>query len=633
MGDLSEEEAHRKFFAKNTILLKLADKISILLEANFQANSREAMKRRESIAQLAGALSAPADLSEMFPDEPVQEKVSPFANKVLPKRAETLTGLEAYAGPWTIDQAQHLLRRTTFGPSRTHVEAIRPLTMDGAVNTILALQPEEPTAPLVYYAPSSSNGEVALQGTTWVDSVYRDTNPATNPNGSAPTGLRSNSLKAWWMGLLVNQSLSIREKMVLFWHNHFVTEIVNVGEPRYSYRYAALLRRYALGNFKDLVREVTKDGAMLVYLNGTNNQKSGPDENYGRELQELFTIGKGPLAGPNDYTNYTEADVKAAARLLTGWRKYQNADGTIGLQTGYFDASRHDTTNKTFSARYNNTVITGGTDGALELANMLEMIFAQPETARFICRKLYRWFVYYAIDANAEANVILPMANLLRQNNYDVLPVLQVLFRSAHFYDPINRACVIKSPIDFVAGVCRQFGVVMPADVAKQYTAWYNLMAQAGVMQQDLGEPPNVAGWPAYYQTPEFYELWINSDTLPKRKRLTDLMTGNGYTSGGVTLVIDMIAFTQGLPDPANVNTLIADVAKFFLAAPLLPSLQTTLKDQLMQGYASSEDYEWTNEWVAFMIDQSNVAKRTSIKSKLQRLYSLLLSLPEYQLS
>jgi uncharacterized protein (DUF1800 family) len=379
---------------------------------------------------------------------------------------------------------------------------------------------------------------------------------------------------------------------------------------------------------------VTKDGAMLIYLNGTNNQKSGPDENYGRELQELFTIGKGPLAGPGDYTNYTEADVKAAAHVLTGWRKFQNADGTIGVQTGYFDVTRHDTTNKVFSPRYNNTVITGSTDGAAELQSMLDLIFSEPETARFICRKLYRWFVYYVIDANAEANVIGPMADLLRLNNYAILPTLNALFRSAHFYDPVNVGCLIKSPLDFVAGACRQFGVAPPAgDVAKQYAGWYALMSQAALMQEDLGEPPNVAGWPAYYQTPEFHELWINSDTLPKRRRLTDSLTGNGYTSGGVTLAIDVIAFTQSLPNPADVNAVIADVAKAFLATPLLPSVQVSLKDQLMQGYSTNTDYEWTVEWVAFMADQLNAAKRNPMKAKLQKLYALLLSLPEYELS
>lgn len=581
------------------------------------------MNRRESIDKIVETLTAP--------DDPQGEVVSPFANKVLPKVARTTAGLEPYTGVWTADQVQHLLRRTTFGPSKAHLDAVMGMSMSAAVDALLAPQPDEASQPLTYVAPSSSNGELAPIGTTWVGSLFRDTNTTTNPNGASPTGIRTNSVKAWWLGLILNHQLSIREKMVLFWHNHFVTEIVNVGDPRYSYRYNALLRRYALGSFKDLVREITIDGAMLVYLNGNANTKTGPDENYGRELQELFTIGKGPLAGPGDYTNYTEADVKAAAHVLTGWRKLQNADGTVGAVTGYFDSTRHDIANKTFSSRYGNTVITGGTNGAAELQALFDMIFAQTETARFICRKLYRWFVYYLIDDVTEASIIAPMADALRLNNFNIAAPLNLLLKSAHFYDPVNIGCLIKGPIDLIGGVCRQFNVAPPAaDVAKQYQGWYNLSTQGATMQQDIGEPPNVAGWPAYYQIPEFHELWINSDTLPKRSRLTDLMIGNGYTSGGVTLVIDPIAFATILSNPSDPNILIEDAGRRLFAVPLTASQKTVLKNTIVQGLP---DYEWTNEWNAYLADPANVNVSRPIKTKLQALFGLMLRLPEYQLS
>ena len=581
------------------------------------------MNRRELIEKIVENISPVAETQG--------EVVSPFANKVLPKVARTNAGLEPYAGVWTSDQVQHLLRRTTFGPSKAHVDALMGMSMNAAVDALLAPQPEEPSQPLTYVAPSSANGEVAPLGTTWIGSIFRDTNTTTNPNGASPTGIRRNSLKAWWVGLIVNQQLSIREKMVLFWHNHFVTEFVNVGDPRYSYRYNALLRRYALGSFKDLVREITVDGSMLVYLNGNVNTRTGPDENYARELQELFTIGKGPLAGPGDYTYYTEADVKAAAHVLTGWRRLQNADGTVGAVTGYFDPARHDTANKTFSPRYGNTVITGGTNGAVELQALIDMIFAQVETSKFICRKLYRWFVYYLIDDVTEASIITPMADALRLNGFNIVAPLNLLLRSAHFYDPVNMGCLIKGPIDLIAGVCRQFNVAPPAaDVSKQYQGWYNLSTQGATMQQDIGEPPNVAGWPAYYQLPEFYELWINSDTLPKRSRLTDLLMGNGYSAGGVTLVIDPIAFAISLSNPADPNILIEDAGRRLFAIPLTASQKTILKNTIVQGLP---DYEWTNEWNAYLADPANLNVSRPIKTKLQALFGLMLRMPEYQLS
>ena len=138
---------------------------------------------------------------------------------------------------------------------------------------------------------------------------------------------------------MLNEQASLREKMVLFWHNHFVTALGTIGDPRYGFRYNALLRKYALGNFKELALAITIDGAMLKYLNGNRNSKAAPDENYARELQELFTIGKGPEIGPGDYTNYTEDDVKAAAKVLTGWRLNPNSDGSIGSANSHVRSS------------------------------------------------------------------------------------------------------------------------------------------------------------------------------------------------------------------------------------------------------------------------------------------------------
>ena len=602
-------------------MLEIDRLLSDIVSENSCNPIQRAMKRRESFTKIAEAVMPPEGPEQIAQGEDGQ--VSPFANKVLPMFAQTTSGFEQYTGPWTIDQVRHLLRRTTFGPAKADVDVVSAMSMSAAVDMLLAPGPDEASAPL-----ATDARELVPVGSTWVNSLYKSADPTVT---FTPTGIRTNSLKAWWMGLILNQSLSIREKLVLFWHNHFVTEISTVSDPRYSYRYNALLRRNVLGNFKDLARQITVDGAMLVYLNGTNNQKSGPDENYGRELQELFTIGKGPLAAPGDYTNYTEADVKAAAHVLTGWRKLQNADGTVGAATGYFDATRHDTANKTFSARYSDTVITGGTDGPGELQAMLDMIFAQPETAKFICRKLYRWFVYYVIDATIEANVIIPMADLLRRNNYDIVPALSALLKSAHFYDPATIGCVIKNPVDLIGGVCRQFSVAPPADnVVSQYQGWYNLAAQSASMGQDIGEPPDVAGWKAYYQLPEYHELWINSDTMQKRSKLTDLMIGTGYTSGGVTLVIDAIAFVKTLPNPGDPNALIDDIGARLFAVPLTATQKGVLKNIIAQGLP---DYEWTVEWAGFLADPTNQTLLKPMKAKLQALIGLMLRMPEYQLS
>ena len=176
---------------------------------------------------------------------------------------------------------------------------------------------------------------------------------------------------------------------------------------------------------------------MLYYLNGYLNTNTSPDENYARELQELFTIGK------ENTPNYTEDDVKAAAKVLTGWR----INTTTTLPTVYFDSTKHHTSNKLFSSFYGNTTIAyqSGSNGALETDALMDMVFSkQQEVAKFICRKLYRFFIYYTIDNTVEANVITPLAQIFINNNWDIVPVLKTLYKSEHFFELNSKGCIIK---------------------------------------------------------------------------------------------------------------------------------------------------------------------------------------------
>ncbi|RYG30344.1 MAG: DUF1800 domain-containing protein, partial [Chitinophagaceae bacterium] len=380
-------------------------------------------------------------------------------------------------------------------------------------------------------------------GQTWIN--------ATTFNGKN-NGRRRNSFKNWWYGLMINQQRSLREKMVLFWHNHFATESNIVDNARYLYQHNDLLRRNALGNFRTLVKEVTTDPAMLKYLNGYASTKKAPDENYGRELQELFTVGKEPGS------HYTENDVKAAARVLTGYRIENKTFSST------FDAGRHDEGDKQFSSFYNNTLIKGrkGAAGAEETDELIAMLLSQPEVAKFICRKLYRFFVYHTIDEATENNIIGPLAELFRKKDYEIKPVLEALFSSKHFFDAANFGAMIKSPVDFTVGLCREYGLRFPDELnfPDQYGLWEQLRNQTAAMQQSIGDPPNVAGWQAYYQDPQYDKLWISSDTLPRRNLFTDRMVNNGFVRGDNKLVIDTIAFTKSFSEPGNPDKLITDV-------------------------------------------------------------------------
>lgn len=536
-------------------------------------------------------------------------KVTP--TKELSQR--TNSGLAPYTGPFTNAELVHLLKRTLFGVKQSDLNAFKNQSLDQVLSVLLS-PASLPSPPINTYNDNSYTDPNVPAGQTWVSAPYTD--------GTA-NGRRYNSFKAWWTGLLINQGRSITEKMVLFWHNHFATETADVGDARYVYKHHLLLRNHALGNFKAFVKDITIDPAMLRYLNGYLNTKDAPDENYSRELQELFTLGKGPNS------NYTEADVKAAARVLTGYRVDAS---TISSS---FDANRHDTTNKQFSSFYNNALIIGktGAAGAGETDELINMLFSQNELALYICRKLYRFFVYYDIDATAEAEVIVPLANLFRQNNYEIKPVLLALFRSEHFFDVLNRACMIKSPIDFVINLCREFSITFPngtTDSVNAYLMWDYIRSQASNMQQNLGDPPNVAGWPAYYQEPQFYEIWINSDTLPKRNQFSDRFIGTGYSRNSRTIVIDPIAFAAQCSKPEDPNVLINESLSLIYTISVSQQLKDFLKSILLSGQSS--DSYWTTAWSDYKNSPNNTSAKAIVLGRLQSFYKYLMNLAEYQL-
>jgi uncharacterized protein (DUF1800 family) len=525
----------------------------------------------------------------------------------------TFSGTSVYTGTFGNAELVHLLKRTMFGVKQADLQAFSGKPLSVVVDALLT--PAAAPAPPVnnYNSATYTDANVPV-GQTWVNAPYTD--------GTADS-LRTTSYKAWWLGRMLAQGQTIQEKMVLFWHNHFSTQTATVTDSRYDYKHNALLRTYALGNFRQMVKQVTIDPAMLRYLNGYANVKAAPDENYGRELQELFTIGKGPNS------KYTEDDVKAAARVLTGF--------TVNATTisSGFDATRHDVANKQFSAFYGSKLITGkaAAAGATEVDDMLDMIFATDECASFICRKLYRFFVYYTIDDATEANVIAPLAAIFRANNYEIKPVLKALLSSDHFFDPLNRGCIIKGPIDLYAGVCREFEIAFPADTdyVNAYYMWDYVRTAASNIAQNIGDPPNVAGWPAYYQEPQYHELWINTDTLPKRNQFTDTMIANGYTRNGKKIVIDTIAYSSKLPNPSDPNALVADALAQLYVVDVSQTVKDFLKSILLSGQIA--DHYWTDAWTAYKAAPTDAASLKIVTTRLTAFYKYIMDLPEYQLS
>lgn len=531
------------------------------------------------------------------------------------------SGLNTYTGAWTTAEVAHLLKRTMFGAKKADVDYFKGMSMGQAVDTLLNVYATAPLPPLKNYDdssfPSGNPDLTVAAGTTWVN---------TPTDESVVQPKRTGSWKSWWMGLMINQPRTIQEKMVLFWHNHFSTETNEYNHGVLGYRHNAMLREHALGNFKTLVRTVTIDGAMLRYLNGYLNTYTAPDENYGRELQELFTLGK------ENHPNYTEDDVYQAARVLTGWR-IKWTDDTI-----YFDDTKHDKNSKTFSSFYSGTVVagrTGATAGDAELDDLLTMIFSkQTEVSEFIVGKLYRWFCYYTIDAATQINIIKPLAQLLRNSNWEIKPVLTALFKSEHFFDPLNQGCLIKSPVDMAVGLMREFNVVFPdsADYVNAYNMWEYTRNQASNVQQNIGDPPSVSGWPAYYQLPQYHEMWINTDTLPRRNMFTDQMITTGYTRNSKTIQIDPIAFVKTLSNPADPNVLINESLDILYRVPISDNSKTIIKKQILLS-SQEQDYYWSNAWNAMIANPGDMTAYQTVYTRLQSLFKYFMNLAEYQLS
>lgn len=531
-----------------------------------------------------------------------------------PLMFEVKEGLEPYTGTWTEEDAAHLLRRTMFGYYRSQLAEAMTLGKDGTIDKLLA-KIALPSPPLNV----SPNDKAVPVGQTWVNAT---------PDGLVE-GLRINSFKAWWAIQMLNQPISITEKMTFFWHNHFATETDITRTGKLIYEHNTLLRENAVGNFKDLVAKVTVDANMLIYLNGNTNTAGAPNENYARELLELFTVGKGLQIAPGNYTNYTEDDIKAAARVLTGW----NLNRQTAAVT--FTSNRHDKTTKQFSSIFGNKQITNL--GDKEYLALIDMIFANEAASKHICRKLYRYFVFYNIDAKIEAEIIEPLAKILRDNNYDIKPVLKTLLSSAHFFSQELRGAMIKNPLDFVCNFVKQFEVKFPSEKPNQNTIVVDTYQSVTViviyycilLDLYLADPPNVAGYSAYYQIPSFYHLWLSSVTIANRLKFTDGMIAAGYTKGSISIKVNHLNFAMSIPDYKDVEFFIENVAKLLMPRPLTQTQLDFLKLVLLQGVP---DYTWGEQWALYEKNKNDKVVADGLTNKMIYLLAVMGSMSEYQL-
>ncbi|MFY0605823.1 MAG: DUF1800 domain-containing protein [Cyclobacteriaceae bacterium] len=541
--------------------------------------------------------------------------------KAAPERVSTSTGLSPYQGEWGKAQVLHLLKRVLFGVKPSDLERFSQMSLSQCLDQLIKLD-LDPPEPINNYTEDPEFDEDVALGESWVRAPKR-----VNEVESA----RVISLMSWLVRNVANQPSTIHEKLFVFWHNLLPTDLWGVFDARASYQYFKLLRKNSLGNYKELIKQLTKEPAMLMYLNGTRNRVGAPDENYARELQELFTVGKGSGSG------YTESDVQEAARLLTGYVVWWNDRLTPGERKSHFHPQFHDAGDKQFSSFYGNRVIKGrsGEAGEEELNDLLDMIFEVNEVSKYICRRLYAFFVFSSVDESVEINVIEPLAQLFRDSNYEIEPVIKALLGSEHFFDKINKGAMIKSPLDHLLGFWRATDTdeVEPENnfilfwLYRGIHAWYLQPTGMG-----LGLPPSVAGWPPTYQTPSLDKIWITTDSITTRaESIGKMINGNWWVwHDGRYLKTDLVKFAESLPEPSDPNKLIKDTWDLLMGIdPSDQSLQH-LKSVLLSD--QSEDYYWTSAWNQYQSNKSSTTFRQTVETRLQAMIYSLSQLGEFQL-
>ncbi|MEP7312728.1 MAG: DUF1800 domain-containing protein [Pseudomonadota bacterium] len=382
-----------------------------------------------------------------------------------------LAGLPCHALPQSA--AQQLLQRTGFTPTSAEIRALASVPSNQAIDRLVREAARHTVA--LTPAPAWVNEDLPLPKR--VQALSADDKRVL----LRQVVRRSLELQSWWMQEMLSTPAPLTERMTLFWHGHFTSSLQGVRSPQLLYRQNVLLRSQALGNYRELLHAIARDPAMLIYLNNQQNRKGEPNENFARELLELFTLGEG---------HYSEADIKEAARAFTGWKTLP-PDGRFTVV-----GRQHDDAMKQFL----------GERGRFDGDDIIDIILKQPRAAEFIVEALWREFISPQPDPQAVSRL-----SAAFRRNWDIAPLLQSLLREPAFTAQVNTGSLVKSPVEFIVGSSRALGLTL--------TPWMAAVASAD-MGQALFNPPNVKGWPQG-------EDWITSQWLLSRRQFVLALAGH----------------------------------------------------------------------------------------------------------
>lgn len=573
-----------------------------------------------------------------------------------------------YSGLLGKKKALHLLRRTCFAYTKADVDTFANYTASQAVDLLF----QDKAAPAAPVDPAT--------GLTWI---------GTLSTGSEKDQDLQEYFKAWWQGQMLpaldhpdRLSISAREKVVFWLHTFFTAIQGTIGSSRALYYQNVLLRKFAFDgaqgadiNLKVLTEKISLDSGMVILLDGQLNVKGNPNENYARELFELYSIGKGlsgyvpPTTTVGDYVYFTEEDVQAAARVLSGYivdDKWLTIDPDTTLPRAKANAaangtvSNHDADPKTFSNRLGSRTITANTALLIngkpseasmhdELKQLIALIYEQAETHKHVCRRLYRYYMYHLINPSIDNDLIADLVSTFVANGFKIEPVIRKIVTSAQFYDSVDAdvkndqfGSIIKSPLELSMNTLSMFEVVVPNDQAElvdRYAYFKKLDEYYSDMGMRFMNPSDVAGHEAYYQYPIYNRAWINSMNLSQRYNFVLRVSGMKSMDSPVSL--DFYAFVKKYFDAEaklGIDELLKAIIPYFL-----PMYE-------VGGGITAERYEYfkqrfsqlglvdplgaNNFWKERWPSAANFPQyKTEVTGMLTDLFNALLQSPEYQLA
>jgi hypothetical protein len=469
--------------------------------------------------------------------------------------------------PWNLKWAGHLYRRAAFGAPLPELRLAVDQGLEATVNDLIG----------------GGDADSAFRAVEKVGADY-----AMQQNGGAQL------LQSWWLRTLIENSHPLREKMTLFWHNHFVSSIAKVQNGMAMFNQNRTLRAFALKKFGSLLRATAKDAAMLIYLDSNSNVQGKPNENYAREVMELFSLGVG---------NYTEKDIQEAARAFTGWHVDKNGVDFI------FVRDLHDFGPKKVLKL----------EGNLDGGDVLTVLLEQPCCAKYLVRKLYRYFI--SETAEPPDALIEPLAERYRKSVYDTGDLVKTMLLSRHFFSEHAYHQRIKSPVEFVFGIARAF----------KFGRWQlpekPLVGILEAMGQTLLAPPNVKGWPGG-------KAWLNTSTMLARHNFAQMAATGQWpdNSFGGNILGGAIADDSkaAAPDSDDPPEAACDVATFIRREKCKnpEDIVNRLSDLLFQDALPVES---RNKLVAYVSEAKE--DFASKDGRIRAAAHLIMTMPQFQLA